>query len=268
MQHLFEGWPRAAATLKAAPGLLVMLDFDGTLAPLVEHPDLAALPEETRKHLERLAAASSVDLAVISGRAVSDLRARIGLEGVEYSGNHGRERLRPGSDHIEFRKEALQAVEAAARAAAEAVGGIEGAFVEDKGLTAALHYRRVPPARHAQVRRAVEALIPRLASGIRVEEGKMVFELLPSDGQNKGKLALTLFEEKGGADSVVPIYCGDDVTDETVFEALPREALTVHVGDGGKNSRARYRLDGPEQVSEFLGRIADFLVLDTPASRG
>ena len=258
MEHLFEAWPEAVATLETAPGLLVMLDFDGTLAPLVSHPDLAALPEETKLRMEQLAAASGVDLAVVSGRAVSDLRARVAVEGIEYSGNHGRERLRPGSDQIEFRNEVLQEMAAAARAAAQAVDGIEGAFVEDKGLTAALHYRQVPPARHADVQRAVEALIPRLGPGIRVEEGKMVFELLPSDDQNKGKLALRLFEEKGGADAVVPIYCGDDATDETVFEALPREALTVHVGDGSGRSRARYRLDGPEQVAEFLGKIVDF----------
>ncbi len=259
MQHLFKAWPEAAATLKTAPGLLLMLDFDGTLAPLVPHPDLAALPEKTKLRMEQLAAAAPVDLAVISGRAVSDLRARIGLEGIEYSGNHGRERLRPFSDRIEFRNEVLEKMAAAARAAAQAVDSIEGAYVEDKGLTAALHYRQVPPARHADVRRAVEALIPGLGPGIHVEEGKMVFELLPSDGQNKGKLALTLFQEKGAAGVVVPIYCGDDVTDETVFEALPREALSIHVGNGGKPSRARYRLDDPEQVAEFLGRIVDFL---------
>ena len=258
MQHLFEAWPQVVAALEAAPGLLVMLDFDGTLAPLVEHPDLALLPSQTKKYLERLRAAPGIDLAVISGRGVADLRARVAVEGIEYSGNHGRERIRAGSDKVEFRDDVRRRIAAAARRAAEVLNGLEGAFVEDKGLTAALHYRQVPPARHAEVRRAVRALAPRLGAGIRVEEGKKVFEILPDDDQNKGKFALTLFEEKGGSGSVVPIYCGDDVTDETVFRALPAAALTVHVGERPLRSAARYRLNDPGQTTELLGRIVDF----------
>lgn len=258
MQHLFEAWPKAAAALESAPALLVMLDFDGTLAPLVEHPDLAVLSPESKKCLEQLAAAPAVDLAVISGRGVADLRARVSIEGVEYSGNHGRERIRAGSDTIESRNDLRRQMAAAVRAAAEALDGIAGIYVEDKGATVSLHYRQVAPSRHADVRETVAKLVPRLGPGIRVEEGKKVFELLPNDRQNKGTFAVTLFKEKGGNRSVVPIYCGDDVTDETVFKALPAGAITVHVGDGGQHSQARYRLDDPEQVADFLGRIVHF----------
>ena len=258
MQHLFESWPEAAAAFEATPCLLVMLDFDGTLAPLVQHPDLAVLPPQSKQCLEQLAAAPAVDLAVISGRGVADLRTRVAIEGVEYSGNHGRERIRAGSDAIELPHAARRQMAAAVRAATEALNGIAGVYVEDKGATVSLHYRQVAPALHPEVRHAVELLAPRLPAGIRVEQGKKVFELLPDDKQNKGTFAVTLFEEKGGIESVVPIYCGDDMTDETVFEALPCQALTVHVGGGQRQSSARYRLDDPTQVAEFLGRIVDF----------
>ena len=98
MEHLFERWSEVRQALESAPRLLLLLDFDGTLSPIVERPEDATLPQVSRERLASLALLPYVDIAIISGRAAQDVRAGVGLDGVEYVGNHGRERLGPGRD--------------------------------------------------------------------------------------------------------------------------------------------------------------------------
>ena len=255
MQHLFHDWPQVRAALEASPRWLLMLDFDGTLAPIVEHPDQAALPAATKQHLSKLASSPGTDLVIVSGRAIADLQPRIGIEGVEFSGNHGRERLKPGSPRSEPDSSVRAIVAPVCERLSREAEGIPGAYVEDKGLTASLHYRQVPADFHAKVRGAVRAVGQTFGDAIELAEGKRVFDFFPADHVNKGKAATALLAEKGGVARVLPIYCGDDTTDETVFRALPSESITVFVGNGETSSAARYRVDDTSEVAEFLGRM-------------
>ncbi len=256
MNHLFDHWPDISSRVSEAAQLLVMLDFDGTLSPIVKHPDFATLPPETRTRLIELRAAPGVSLAIISGRSVADLRQRVAVENITYVGNHGRELQKSGVSAPEIDSEVQRRMEEVAGHLTQELSGVPGVYIENKGFTVALHYRQVPEALHPEVQTRAQQIAWRMADVIEMSEGKCVYDLLPSDGANKGKAALALVEEHGGLPKVLPIYCGDDTTDETVFRALPAGSITVYVGDVPGTSAARYQLAGPKEVASLLSRIS------------
>lgn len=251
MIHLLEHWTALAGRLTQAERLLLMLDFDGTLAPIVPRPSDARIPDAALPALRKLQASPRVTLAIVSGRGARDVRALAGLADAHYFGSHGRERIRPGSAEVESSPAGLSRVRACCQRLADELGDIEGFQVEDKGTAAAAHFRNVDARHWQRVERAVRHAA---ASGsLNVSEGKRVFDITPNDGVDKGTAALGLLGELGG----LPIYFGDDTTDETAFAALPDEAITVYVGPETAKSGARYRVNGPEEVRRALAWLAD-----------
>ena len=251
MIHLLEHWTAVAARLTQAERLLLMLDFDGTLAPIVPRPCDARIPDAALPTLRKLQASPRVTLAVVSGRGARDVRALAGLAGIHYFGSHGRERIRPGSAEVESSPAGLSQIRACCRHLAHELGDIEGFEVEDKGTAAAAHFRNVDARHWQRVERAVRQAAA--IGSLHVSQGKRVFDITPNDGIDKGTAALELFGEVGG----LPIYFGDDTTDETAFAALPDEAITVYVGPEAGNSGARYRVSGPQEVRRALAWLAD-----------
>ena len=256
MNHLFDHWPDISSRVSEAPRLLVMLDFDGTLSPIVKHPDLATLPPETRTRLLELRTAPGVSLAIISGRSVADLRRRVAVDDITYVGNHGRELQKPSASEPETDLEIRRRMEEVAGHLTQELSGVPGVYIENKGFTVALHYRQVPESLRSQVRSCAQGIAEQMADVIEVSEGKCVYDLFPSDGANKGKAASALVEEYGGIPNVLPLYCGDDTTDETVFRALPAGSITAYVGDLQATSAARYQLADPGEVASLLKRIS------------
>ena len=194
-------------------------------------------------------------ISVDRHRAAEDVRSRVDLDGIEYVGNHGRERLRSGGEPGADDTQTKQRLRALSEAFEDKLGAIPGIYLENKGLTLAVHFRQTPELRHTEVKQRVDEVARAFADGFHVSEGKMVFDVVPADQVDKGSIALDMVRERGGLDRALPIYCGDDTTDETVFRALPEKALTVCVGGPEKQSAARYRVDGPDEVSAFLDRI-------------
>lgn len=223
-------------------GLLLLLDFDGTLAPLRRDPDRVRIPPAVRACLRRLARAATV--AVISGRSLPDLRRRVGLPGLIYAGNHGLDiagaglRLRRGAS-------ARPRLRRLARRLERELSPL-GARVEDKGLTLSVHHRGVPPRRRAAARRALD----RLAGDFRVRAGKKVWEVLPEPRWDKGRAALWILRRRPG----LAVAIGDDTTDEDMFRALGRRGFCVKVGPGPTS--AGYRVRGIREAGLFLDRIA------------
>ncbi len=256
MNHLFDHWPDISSRVSEATQLLVMLDFDGTLSPIVKHPDLSTLPPETRTRLIELREAPGVALAIISGRSVADLRRRAAVENITYVGNHGRELQKPGALEPETDSEIQRRMAEVAGHLTKELSGVPGVYIENKGSTVALHYRQVPESLHSEVQTCAQQIARRMADVIEMSEGKCVYDLFPSDGANKGKAALALVEERGGLPKVLPIYCGDDTTDETVFRALPAGSITAYVGGVQANSAARYQLADPGEVASLLKKIS------------
>lgn len=251
MIHLLERWTTVASRLARAERLLLMLDFDGTLAPIVPRPSDARIPDAALPTLRKLQASPRVTLAIVSGRGARDLRALAGLADIHYFGSHGRERIRPGSAEVESSPAGLSQVRACCQRLADELGDIEGFQLEDKGPAAAAHFRNVDARHWQRVERAVRQAAA--IGSLNVSQGKRVFDITPNDGVDKGTAALELLGEVGG----LPIYFGDDTTDETAFAALPDEAITVYVGPEAGSSGARYRVNGPEEVHSALAWLAD-----------
>lgn len=260
MTHLFLDWDRVAGRLAGADRILLCLDYDGTLSPIVRYAADAHLAVSTRKILRRLAGTDRITLAVISGRGLQDVRDRVGLEGVIYAGNHGLEIRGPSLNYLNpSAQRARSELRAAARRLARELAEIEGAEVEDKGLTLSVHYRRVRISEQKLVRDTVcRVLAPaRSRRSIRVGEGKMVIEIRPPTSWNKGNAVNLLRREvaKSSPGTILPVYIGDDRTDEDAFHVLSEEGITVKVGAGGDETLAGYRLSGVGEVREFLLRL-------------
>jgi trehalose 6-phosphate phosphatase len=228
---LGEAFPR----LGGSP-LVLLLDVDGTLAPIVSRPEDAAVPEETRRTLSALASRPDVRLIIVSGRAAADARRLAGAPGAWTIGNHGIETIAPdGSLAIdEHAAEFQPKIAAAARRLRQQLGGVPGVLIEDKTWTLSVHYRLADPAAEPRVREAVESAAD--AAGLRVLGGKMVVELRPPIDVHKGTAALALVRRLVPDSEAAAILCaGDDRTDEDMFVAMRAafpQAVTVRVAGG------------------------------------
>jgi trehalose 6-phosphate phosphatase len=265
MEHLLAAWPKVLEQIQKARQILFLSDFDGTLTPIVEKPELAILPEATRSLLQELAFQRHLTVGLISGRALADLKARANLDGVIYAGNHGFEIEGPG---IIFVNPLVDEIKPFFRIIRQililTLGTIKGVLVEDKGITLSVHYRQVEEARAREIKGLVEQAISGMASQVlfKVTSGKKVFEVRPSIDWDKGKAIRLLMKKygKGGKQSgLLPIYLGDDLTDEDGFRIIEKygAGITVHIGEPGVHSLARYFLHSPEEVHNFLIKLLD-----------
>jgi trehalose 6-phosphate phosphatase len=232
--------------------LALLLDIDGTLAPIAPTPSLAQVPAATRKTIERLAALPGVIVAAVSGRSASDAQRLLGVPGAWVIGNHGYEVMQPG-DAIIIRPDAAQYEAAMADAAKQlaSVEMIEGALLEHKRWTLSVHYRNV-----AQGATQLQDRVRRVATelGLRVTEGKKVIELRPPIEVDKGSAALEFALRHRALPDGAVLYAGDDRTDEDAFRALRQDprAVTLHVGQGDTDTAAELELRSPEELAELL----------------
>ena len=232
--------------IKAAGHVALFLDFDGTLAPIVPRPGDAAMPEATYRALAKLAAQPNYTIAFVSGRSAADLRQRAAFPNAVYAGNHGLE-IEGRGLRFETREDLL--LRKTVEALRLGLAWSPEAEIEDKVLSASVHFRRVPPADWPRIQAVVRAAVP---AELNLRGGKMVFELRPSIPWNKGSAVLWIIE-KLGLTGACHVYIGDDLTDEDAFAVLP-DGITVHVGPG--DTLAKYRLSGVEEVGQLLERLA------------
>lgn len=245
-----------AERLADAEGLLLCTDFDGTLTGIVADPDAPEMRPQNRTSLERLHAHPNVAVAVVSGRALDDLRERVGLDDLSYAGNHGLELAYRGETtvHPVAERQASE-IQAACDAIEERVGDIDGCLVENKGVTATVHHRQADLNDTPAIRRAVEEVVEELAPDrIEVSTGKAVVELAPAVPWDKGQ-AVSFFQSDV-PDSWATMYLGDDTTDEYAFRAIAPAGVSIHVGDD-EETAAVHRTPDPDTVERFLQWLAD-----------
>lgn len=234
--------------------ILLMLDYDGTLAPIRPTPEQAGLPFGTKNVLISLAGNKGFRLAVISGRSLADIKRMVGVRGIIYSGCHGLQIEGPGIKYTH--PEALQAVpllkDLKRRYAARLIS-IKGAVVEDKGLALALHYRGVPKNELAVFFSVISDLRKQLPKGLVISEGRKVVELRPGIAWNKGH-AVRMLLKKLGPLRPFPIYAGDDLTDEDAFRAIKGIGLSIFVASSERpaNTSAAMTLNSVNQLKHFL----------------
>ncbi|WP_299820985.1 trehalose-phosphatase [uncultured Jannaschia sp.] len=237
----------------------VFLDYDGTLTPMVDRPERAVLSDAMRDVLRRLAEVST--LAIVSGRDRVDVARLVGIGSLIYAGSHGFDITGPDglAQENERAAEALPALAAAADRLDAALEGIEGAQVERKKFAIAVHYRRVAEGEVDALRRAVEAVAAEHPE-LRQTGGKMILELRPRVDWDKGRAVLWLLEALGmGDDDVLPLYLGDDDTDEDAFAALAGRGIGILVSDTKRQTAAQYVLTDTDAAGAFLHDLASVL---------
>jgi trehalose-phosphatase len=229
----------------------------------VDRPELADLPAGTRQLLRALAHRHCFTVGIISGRALSDLKHRVGIGSIVYAGNHGLEIEGPGISFINPLAEEMKPVlRVIHQALSKALITVRGALVEDKGLSLSVHYRRVEEEEVEEAKTVFERILrmPHLSGKVKITSGKKVHEVRPAVDWDKGKAIKLLMKRygKGGRRSgLLPVYLGDDLTDEDGFGAIERygDGLTVFVGGESDSTMARYFLRSPGEVETFLSRL-------------
>jgi trehalose-phosphatase len=218
--------------------ILIGVDFDGTLAPIVDHPDDAIPDPRAISLLQDLANRPDIDVVVVSGRALDDLRLRLGdLAGATLIGEHGND-VGASASHDPLITKAIAMI--------GEIADSVGATVERKQMSVTFHYRNLSETEAATSLRRIRAWVQD-HDGVRILEGKNVIELTTAT-RNKGDAIRDL----AGAAGVV--YFGDDTTDETVFMMLGPKDISVKVGGGP--TAATYRVEDIDGVVAILNQIA------------
>jgi trehalose-phosphatase len=244
---------------------LLLTDYDGTLTPIVDRPEMANLAEDTRRLLRNLARQRRFTLGVISGRALADLKDKVGLSGMVYAGNHGLEIEGPGISFVNPVAEELKPILRIMHyVLSRALGTIGGVFVENKGLSLSVHYRLAEEHRASEVERIVKQAVggAEAAGQAKITAGKKVYEVRPAVNWDKGKAIKLLMKKygRGGRRSgLLPAYFGDDLTDDDGFRVIEDcgNGISVFVGEERQQSTARYFLKSPAEVATFLDMLLE-----------
>ncbi|MBO9602475.1 MAG: trehalose-phosphatase [Novosphingobium sp.] len=237
--------PPPLGAIRAKGPVALFLDFDGTLVEIAPTPDAILVPRELAGQLEAMAGRNEGRLALVSGRSVEDVAGHLGPASIALAGSHGLERFRADGSALEPRPATLPP--GVAEAVRDFVKRRPGLAYEAKSHGAALHYRAAP-----QLEAAVLAFAEKLAAehGLAVKRGKCVAELVPR-GADKAAAVRAFMGEKA-FHGALPIFIGDDVTDEDGFRAATElGGFGIIVGER-LSALARYRLATPAEVHQWL----------------
>lgn len=253
--------PDTRARLAGSP-LVVLLDVDGTLAPLTQMYDEATVPAATREVVAALVAHPDVRVALVTGRSAAVARQMVGVRNLWIAGNHGFEIQGPHGENFADPSVLSHRAEIATAIARlePRVRDMPGVLVENKTLTLSVHWRLADPAIVPRLREAVDNVAKPL--GLRITEGKCIYEVRPPAEIDKGTAVLALAERlTSGNDDASFMFAGDDATDEDAIRALrehhPR-AVTVRItSDGGAiETEAEFSLPDTDAMRGFLEELA------------
>lgn len=228
----------------------IMLDYDGTLTPVRDHPKLARLSIKRKLFLRKLACRPDIKMAIISGRKLSVVKKLAGIRNIIYAGNHGFEIEIEGKRIIHPAARRFIPILKIVKAGLSAVRRIQGVFIEDKIFTLSVHFRSVPAGRLRYFRKLFFQIMRCWKGKVKITGGKKVFEVRPPVDWDKGKAVKWIIRSLKLRD-YLPVYIGDDETDEDAFREIKNKGLTIKVGNS-KYSLAKYYLKDVRAVYIFL----------------
>jgi trehalose-phosphatase len=258
--HLWSAWEAIRRRIGQPERLVLLADFDGTLARIRRHPEHAHLPNEVRSLLAAISAHGAL-VGVISGRSLDDIRERVELPGIWYVGTHGFSLCTPAGRvmHLATAAQKRQVVRVAAHLDRR-LRALKGVRVERKDHSVAVHYRNASPTRAREAIQAVREA-DRRAPRLRLLTGKKIVELLPGVGASKWSAVEHILRQDRARQRARPqrrltFYLGDDSTDEAVFTRLA--GISIAVGKSCQTN-ARYFLKSPAEVRRFLRLLLEEL---------
>ena len=259
MKYLFDNIQTINNLLQSSKRIILLSDYDGTLTPIREHPELAILPAEIRQLLVKFTQNKTFFLGIITGRSLKQIKKLIRIPKILYVANHG----------IELEGPCIRFTSAEAKKVRyilwhvymqllKTLKQIEGIYIEDKGLSISLHYRLVKNTHEVDcINKAIYNITKSFLDRkmLSLSTGKMVYEIRPSVKWNKASAIqwlLTNYSPLEFGEDVLLVYLGDDKADIEVFTTLKGKGLTVFVGNPSDTSAADYYVHTPEEVKVFL----------------
>lgn len=260
MKDLFKSWKTVSAKIKKSTSIFLLLDFDGTLCPIVNHPDLVEVDRDIKSILKKLNRTKGIILGFVSGRPVADVKKHLKLKDVYCVGNHGLELKKPKSRKVEILsenkiKKSLKLLKDIVGILRKKIKPYEGVWLEDKKYSLSLHYRMADKKNALIAKRIFGEVTQEIEKKklVRITKGKKVLEIRLPQNQNKGTAVLKL-KKMHLKEAPVLIYLGDDVTDEDVFEVMSKRDVSIHIGTN-KKSKAMYKLKNVKAVAGFLKKV-------------
>jgi trehalose-phosphatase len=249
LKPLLQDLVGIATRLRSAATVAVGCDYDGTLTPIADHPDLAVLPPRTRQALDRIATAPGMSLAVVSGRRVDDIGSKLGLERVFLGGLGGLETLDLHARHELHIPPGRELPPELEPILTEWCQRFQGAWIESKGAAFSVHFRAVAPREQPAFCSGTRRRVARFAGRAHVVLGKKVFDVLPRIEWDKAAAIRMWLESLAPPDLI--FYFGDDTLDEPVHAYIAQRGGYA-VAIGRLASRAKYSLATPDEVVWFL----------------
>jgi trehalose-phosphatase len=262
MEHILTSWRRVSPEF-CGKDILLFLDFDGTLTPIVSDPEKAKISLSGRRILKNIAGLNGVKTTIVSGRGLEDLKKRIAVPEVVLVGNHGIEIEGPSIRHVSPEAITLRKFfEKMASELKKRLDNIQGIHIENKVFGLSVHHRNVAPKDLPEAMNVFfNAINPSIRrSEVVYAEGKKVWEVRPAVPWDKGKIMMWLFARECARTGrpVLPVYVGDDLTDEDALKVLKSKAKGIGIkvtGDHKEESHADYWLHSPEEVFEFIKKL-------------
>ncbi|CAN8234015.1 unnamed protein product [Cochlearia groenlandica] len=249
--------------------IVMFLDYDGTLSPIVEDPDKAYITHEMREVVKDVAL--NFPTAIVTGRSIDKVRRFVKLNEIYYAGSHGMDIESPTNENINCQSnqgvlfqsasEFVPMIEKVVKILEEKTKWIPGAMVENNKFCMSVHFRRVDEKKWAELAEQVKSVLldyPKL----KLTQGRKVLEIRPTIKWDKGQALNFLLKSLGfeNSEDVVPVYIGDDRTDEDAFKVLreKKQGFGILVSKVPKETNASYSLQDPSQVKEFLKRLVEW----------
>lgn len=253
--YLWNDINKIIKALKNQSTKILILDFDGTLTPIVKSPNQAKLSKRMKNLLTKLSKKEGFYLAILSGRELKNLKKRINLQNVIYAGNHGLEGEILGKKYLfPVPSKALWTLGNIQKQLNQIADKFKGTFIEDKGLTLSFHYRLVDKQQISEIKLLInQALKPYITNGlVSVIAGKKVIDITPNVNWSKGHFADLIIKKITDRIKTRPvaIVIGDDTTDENVFQKLENQ-ITITVGEKHQ-SMAKYYMKNTGEAFQFL----------------
>ncbi|MCF7870261.1 MAG: trehalose-phosphatase [Candidatus Omnitrophica bacterium] len=245
-------------TLFSKEKIIFFLDYDGTLTPIVEKPDMAKISKSMQEAVKKLS--QKYPVSIVSGRRREDVQSLVGIEGLFYAGSHGFDIKGPDFQVIQPKaKEVIPLVSEIIKLFHSELDKIEGVIVEEKKFSVAIHYRLVKKeSQIKKIKELVDSVVNNHKKDLRLLSGKKVFELLPNMEWDKGKAIRWISESmKVDWQTTSVVYIGDDTTDEYAFSTIRTRGTGILVSDQDEYSLAHFKLNSPEQVRELFEKAIE-----------